>query len=213
MRADHLHARSVAFEQAGALAGVVCILITVAFARLLDLMVTEEWLAPLLGMMLVQFLGGCMLAHRRRILNRETLTAEVTIKVMMVLAYVAGFIVQRMFDKGPDAPNGAMGSVGHATAGALIAFDFLRFVRTLRAFGLRLGPFEAAVIWFDRTFAAEFRRQEVEQVACNVAKAERHAAVEEYRDTGEISRQPAVTTSNVCPPPDSDPSIDAQDKF
>jgi hypothetical protein len=194
MRAETLHARSVN-PDAAVLLGPLVVAAVVAFARLWGLMVSEEWLAPLVVMMLVQFLAGCLLAHRDRVLTPTAVKAELTIKALVVLAYIAGFAVQRMFEGDPSAPSN-MASVGHATAGGLIGFEVVRFGRVLRAFGLRAGPFEGAVVWFETTFAGEARKREMLDAKAD-AKAEGRFQqkvddARRYMDTGEIKVDTAV---------------------
>lgn len=214
-----LNTRAVSLDAAilvGCVAVYGFLTAALAFLRLWGLMIREDWLVPLVSMMAVQFVAGCLVANAKGLLTRETVKAELTIKALIVLAYITGFSVQRMFEPDGEGGTSFMGTFGHATAGALIGFEFLRVIRIFRTAGMKLGPFEAALVWFDKTFAGEVRSAEIRDAKVDAAICERRAAKEEYWATGEVKSHPAINTLSgevPCPPQsDTDPDMPAEPK-
>jgi hypothetical protein len=226
MRTVTLHARSFAFGEATLAASfgvVVFIALLPGFARLWELMVNEEWLAPLVTMSLVQFIAATLVAHRCGKMTRETLWTELLIKALIALAYVTGFVLQRMWD-GADTDS-MWASVGHAVSGSLITIELLRFVAVIRSAGLRIPLLEILAQVLEKTVVGAVRtqaqRERTEQATAKGvitgAKAGWQAAREDYFDKGTVGPPPKTEQiSDILPVvlpkvEDSDPDMDAMD--
>jgi hypothetical protein len=218
MRTAILNVRSFAFSEASLLGVAFGVVTILAFARLWQLMVTEEWLAPLVVMVAVQFASAMFVGYWKGTLTKQAAGTEVLIVALIFLAYAAGFAVQRMW---AEAPRGTFyGSLGHATSGSLIMVALARFLANIRAAKLKVPALDLIYRLLEQTVAGQLRKQAISEKT-DEAKAE--GVITGARKGWQAARKKEWETGIVGPPPkqeelsgiipavkvDSDPEIEA----
>jgi hypothetical protein len=158
MRTVTLHTRALAFEQA-AIAGSAAVMGSVAFAKFIGLVIHDDWLAPLLLAMVFVFLAECLLANKLGSLNWSQVSGLLTINCLLILAVALGFTVQRM----SIGDAGAHPWGHYMIAGAIFYLLAYRFARVLREFGIRLGPYEVMLIWFEKAIGGPVREAMIQR--------------------------------------------------
>lgn len=204
MRAEQLHARSILIVEAAIVGGYAVVLAVVAFTRFLGLIINDDWLGPLMMAMGIEFISGCLLASKMRRLNWGTISASLTIKVLLVLSVAMGFTVQRMNINDPTAMPW-----GHYTIASAIGFEIFRFTSVLKAFGVPLGPFGAMLDWVHSQFRTPVEEYRTRAKMDKAAHAERRAALNEYYDTGKPGSQPVVNTLSGEDIPESGSDVES----
>lgn len=204
MRVDSLHARSFLLFEIALVGGYATIFAIVAITKFWGLVISDEWLGPLMLAMGIEFTASCLLAAKMQKLNWGTISAALTVKALLVLSVAMGFTVQRMNINDPSAYKW-----GHYTIASAISFEGYRFASVLKAFDVPLGPIGAMLDWVQSQFRTPVQEYKTRKTADKAARVERRAALNEYYDTGKPGSQPVVNTLSGEDIPESGSDVES----